>query len=199
MPENLERFGFDFLLQVEGKRNARRHLFEEAKAGGFLVAHPSGSPYMIPNTSFEAAMVDLTDADARKWLKEVMHAMIKTGVKGWMADFGESLPLDAVLRSEEDPKEAHNRYPEMWAELNREVVQESGDGDLVFFMRAAYQKSPRYASLFWEGDQMVSWQRHDGIKSAVVGLLSGGISGFALNHSDIGMSALLSLQNPFHV
>lgn len=33
---------------------------------------------------------------------------------------------------------------------------------------------------------MVSWQTHDGIKSAVVGLLSSGISGYAFNHSDIG-------------
>lgn len=33
---------------------------------------------------------------------------------------------------------------------------------------------------------MVSWQNNDGIKSAVVGLLSSGLSGFAFNHSDIG-------------
>jgi len=33
---------------------------------------------------------------------------------------------------------------------------------------------------------MVSWQRNDGIKSSVVGLLSSGISGYAFNHSDIG-------------
>lgn len=33
---------------------------------------------------------------------------------------------------------------------------------------------------------MVSWQANDGIKSAVVGLLSSGISGYAFNHSDIG-------------
>ncbi|KAF2289910.1 hypothetical protein GH714_039137 [Hevea brasiliensis] len=33
---------------------------------------------------------------------------------------------------------------------------------------------------------MVSWQANDGIKSAVVGLLSSGLSGYAFNHSDIG-------------
>jgi len=32
----------------------------------------------------------------------------------------------------------------------------------------------------------VSWDEHDGIKTAVTGLLSSGISGYALNHSDIG-------------
>lgn len=97
----------------------------------------------------------------------------------------------------EDPIAAHNRYPELWAQINREFVDEwkstsSGkqkedpEEALVFFMRAGFRGSPKWAMLFWEGDQMVSWQANDGIKSAVVGLLSGGISGYALNHSDIG-------------
>lgn len=81
--------------------------------------------------------------------------------------------------------------------MNREFVEEwkssrvgkeIGDSQesLVFFMRAGFRNSPKWASLFWEGDQMVSWQENDGIKSAVVGLLSSGISGYAFNHSDIG-------------
>jgi len=53
-------------------------------------------------------------------------------------------------------------------------------------MRAGFRDSPRWAMLFWEGDQMVSWQANDGIKSSVTGLLSSGLSGFAFNHSDIG-------------
>lgn len=53
-------------------------------------------------------------------------------------------------------------------------------------MRAGFRDSPKWGMLFWEGDQMVSWQTNDGIKSAVVGLLSSGLSGYAFNHSDIG-------------
>lgn len=56
----------------------------------------------------------------------------------------------------------------------------------LFFTRAGYSQSPRYSTLFWLGDQMVTWDEHDGLKSAVTGLLSGGLSGFTLNHSDIG-------------
>lgn len=99
--------------------------------------------------------------------------------------------------SGEDPIAAHNRYPELWAQINREFVdewksscvgkqKEDPEEALVFFMRAGFRDSPKWAMLFWEGDQMVSWQANDGIKSAVVGLLSSGISGYALNHSDIG-------------
>lgn len=94
----------------------------------------------------------------------------------------------------EDPITAHNKYPELWAQVNREFVDEwklSQDGkdrddNLVFFMRAGFRESPRWGMLFWEGDQMVSWQKNDGIKSAVLGMLSSGLSGYALNHSDTG-------------
>ena len=104
-----------------------------------------------------------------------------------MADFGEGLPYDAVLFSGADPKSYHNRYAEEWAELNREAIQEAGRGeDIVFFNRSGYTRSPRYSTLFWLGDQLVDWDEHDGIKSAVTGLLSSGFSGYTLEHSDIG-------------
>jgi alpha-glucosidase len=73
----------------------------------------------------------------------------------------------------------------LWAKLNREVVDESGQ-ELVFFNRAAYTNSTGHATLFWEGDQLVSWSEYDGIKSAVTGLNTSGLSGMAFNHSDIG-------------
>jgi hypothetical protein len=43
-----------------------------------------------------------------------------------------------------------------------------------------------YATLFWLGDQLQSWDAYSGIKTAVVELLSGGVSGFSLLHSDTG-------------
>uniref|UniRef100_A0A0E0JGU8 Glycoside hydrolase family 31 N-terminal domain-containing protein n=1 Tax=Oryza punctata TaxID=4537 RepID=A0A0E0JGU8_ORYPU len=192
------------LVPMDKKANARRHLFEEAKKLGFLVKDAAGEPYMMPNTAFDVAMLDFTNPDARAWFKgEILAGMARGGAAGWMADFGEGLPLDARLHSEEDddPVAAHNRYPELWARVNREFADEwrSGahrraaddadadvDGDLVFFVRAGFRESSRWAMLFWEGDQMVSWQENDGIKSSVVGLLAGGLSGFPLNHSDAG-------------
>ncbi|XP_024524427.1 uncharacterized protein LOC9654271 isoform X1 [Selaginella moellendorffii] len=182
-------------VKVESKEAKRRNMLQEALAEGFLVRKPGGGVYMIKNTSFDAAVIDLTNPKARSWLKEILRDMISTGVSGWMADFGEALPFDSVIHSDENPALLHNRFPELWAQLNREVVEEweqehklqNGDIDkLVFFVRAGFMRSPKWSTLFWEGDQMVSWQRNDGIKSAVVGLLSSGISGYSLNHSDIG-------------
>ncbi|OIW15479.1 hypothetical protein TanjilG_32883 [Lupinus angustifolius] len=179
------------LAPADEKPNTKRNLFEEAKQLDILVKDSKGNPYMVPNTAFDVGMLDLTHPKTANWFKQILLEMVEDGVRGWMADFGEGLPVDAVLYSGEDPISAHNRYPELWARINRELVEEwkrncFQEESLVFFMRAGFRDSPKWGMLFWEGDQMVSWQRNDGIKSSVVGLLSSGISGYAFNHSDIG-------------
>ncbi|HEX2741173.1 MAG TPA: alpha-glucosidase, partial [Rubrobacter sp.] len=169
-------------------QNHRRNLFEEATGKGYLVTSREGEPYTIKISSFSAALVDLTNPEARTWIKGIIRdELIGNGASGWMADFGEGLPYDAVLHSGADPKSYHNRYAEDWAEVNREAISEAGrEDDIVFFNRSGYTKSPRYSTLFWLGDQLVDWDEHDGIKSAVTGLLSSCLSGYSLEHTDIG-------------
>jgi alpha-glucosidase (family GH31 glycosyl hydrolase) len=178
------------------KKNHRRNLFQEAASNGYLVKNQDGEPYRITISSFSAALVDLTNPEAWNWLKDIIKAeLIGNGASGWMADFGEGLPYDAVLFSGADPRSYHDRYAEEWARVNREAIIEAGRGeDIVFFNRSGYTKSPRYSTLFWVGDQLVDWDEHDGIKSAVTGLLSSGLSGYSLEHSDIG--GYTALDNP---
>lgn len=177
-----------FLVDATEKGNVQRSLYQEALERDYLVKQPNGEPYAIGNTDFDAGLVDLTNPEAWEWLKAVIKdQMIDVGLSGWMADFGEALPFDAVLASGESAETYHNRYPEAWAQLNKEAVAEAGrEGDITFFMRAGYTRSPAYSTLFWEGDQTVTWDSFDGFQSAIKGLLSGGMSGFTLNHSDIG-------------
>ena len=111
-------------MQTDEKTNRRKDLFTEAQEEGYVVPDAFGAPYMIPITSFEAAMLDLTNPETRWWFKRLMYDMVKMGVRGWMANFGESLPFDSCLHSSEDAATAHNRCPEMWAKLNREFVEE---------------------------------------------------------------------------
>jgi alpha-glucosidase len=185
-----------FLVDVTDKGNSKRNLYKEAEAKGYLVKNGEGKAYPIKTAAFNAGLLDLSNPAAYDWMKGVIQEqVIGAGAKGWMADFAEGLPYESVLYSGEPASEYHNRYPEVWARLNREAVEEAGMGrEAVFFTRAAYTLSPGYSTLFWEGDQMVSWDRNDGIKSAVIGLLSSGLSGFSFNHSDIG--GYTTINNP---
>ena len=53
-------------------------------------------------------------------------------------------------------------------------------------MRSATGLSPKDTRLFWMGDQLISYDKFDGLQSALIGLLNSGLSGFSLGHSDIG-------------
>ncbi len=106
-----------------------------------------------------------------------------------VSDFGfpEYLPFDAVLHSGESASSYHNRYPEDWARLTMEALTESGmQNEVVYFMRSAWLRSPQFNTVFWEGDQLVSWDANDGLKNAILGALSSGISGHSITHTDIG-------------
>jgi alpha-glucosidase len=181
---------------VADKENLRRNLYAEAEKNGYLVKNREGEPYRIKITDFSAALVDLTNPEALVWFKDIIgDELVGNGASGWMADFGEGLPYDAVLSSGADPKSYHNRYAEEWAEINREAIREADrEDDIVFFNRSGFTRSPEYSTLFWLGDQLVDWDEHDGIKSAVTGLLSGGLSGYAFEHTDIG--GYTAIDNP---
>lgn len=178
-----------FLVDVtRDKPNYRRDLYKEATQNNFMVINERGQPYQVQNTSFTSGILDLSDNGCVSWIKDIIKdEMLAKGLKGWMADFAEALPFDVELHSGESTLTYHNKYPEVWKKINKEAIQESNLKDtVIFFSRAGYTQSPKYATLFWQGDQLVSWGKNDGLKSAVTGLLSGGLSGFTLNHSDIG-------------
>ena len=104
-----------------------------------------------------------------------------------MHDFGEYMPFDAKLSDNSDPLEYHTRYVEDWASIAKEALQELGlEHDLFYFMRAGTTRSPSMTSVFWMGDQLPTFDRQDGLHSALIGQLNGGLSGFTLTHSDIG-------------
>ena len=141
----------------------------------------------------DSLLLDLTNPAAAEWYKdiivtEMLKPAVGGGVSGWMADFGEAWPYNAVTSSGEAlPADLHNAYPVMWAELNKRAVEEAGlSGHVAFFSRSASQRGPSASPLYWMGDQMVTFDDYDGMQTAVVAMLSSGLSGFALTHSDIG-------------
>jgi alpha-glucosidase len=106
-----------------------------------------------------------------------------------MADFGEALPCGGIqLHDGRPPCSVHNEYAVEWARLNLEAARVAGLtlDDVLLFFRSGFTTSPSVVPLFWLGDQLHTWDEHDGLASTVTATLSGGLSGFALTHSDVG-------------
>lgn len=96
---------------MDRKSNAKRNLFDEAKKLDILVKDKNGDTYMVPNTAFDVGMLDLTHPLTGSWFKQILHDMVEDGVRGWMADFGEGLPVDACLFSGKDLTFVGMTYP----------------------------------------------------------------------------------------
>ncbi|KAH8555350.1 glycosyl hydrolases family 31-domain-containing protein [Umbelopsis sp. PMI_123] len=182
-----------FLADVKSKPSAKRNLYQEASEKGLLVkdAKTGGNLVVSSGPEWEAGLLDITNPECREWFKTLMkESVFQYGVSGMMTDFGEYTPYDSAVgtfHSGVPAEEFHNQYPQEWAKLAYEVVQELGlENEAVMFHRSAFTKSPGYMNLMWAGDQNTTWDEHDGIRSAVTGMLNGGFSGLSITHSDIG-------------
>ena len=185
--------GIHFLAYLNPFMAIEKNLYEYASAHGYCVKAPDGSDYLVTITTFPAAMIDLTNPQAVEWFKGIIKRnLLDLGISGWMADFGEYLPVDAVLYSKEDAHMLHNSWPAMWAKLNREAIceyMEENGGDpneILIFTRAGYTGTVGVGNMMWNGDQHVDWSKDDGLPSVIPASLSLAASGSLLVHSDVG-------------
>ena len=185
--ERLGDKGIRFLGYINPFLAADGPQFAEASSRGFLVKDRQGQDYITYTTTFPVGMVDFSHPGAAAWFRNIIRSeMVGKGLAGWMADFAEYIPADAVL-ADADPAEYHNRYPVEWARINADAVEEAGrSGDIVFFTRSGYTGQARYSPLMWAGDQLVNFHRGQGLPTVVCAGLTAGISGMGYFHFDIG-------------
>ncbi len=158
------------------------------RLGYLALKRDSDEAYAVDFGEFDAGVVDFTNPLASAWFAEeiIGKQMLDFGLDGWMADFGEYLPVDLRLH-DGDPMEEHNRWPVHWAAVNHAAVESRGKtGEIVWFMRAGFTGVQAYCPLLWAGDQSVDFSRHDGIGTVITAALSSGLVGNAYSHSDVG-------------
>lgn len=180
--------GIRFLGYINPYVAVEGDLFQTAKNNGYLALNEQGEVYLVDFGEFNCGVVDFTNPAACEWYKKVIKEnLIEFGLDGWMADFGEYLPIDLYLHNGEPAKLMHNAWPVLWAKVNYEAVKEAGKlGDIVYFMRAGFTGVQNYCTLLWAGDQSVDWSLDDGLASVIPAALSSGMMGNGLHHSDIG-------------
>lgn len=190
LPEAIRRLesrGVRFIAYLNPYLVKGSRLYRECAEKGWLITNKDGSICHMKSTTFDAGMLDLTDPEAVRFIKDVLikKNMLDIGIKGWMADFGEYLPADCVLH-DGDPAELHNLWPVMWAKINREAIEEYGSGDEMFFTRSGYLGEQCYAPIMWNGDQHTDFTKDYGMPCVLPATFSLGFSGVPLVHSDTG-------------
>ncbi|NMC05728.1 MAG: alpha-glucosidase [Candidatus Lokiarchaeota archaeon] len=165
-------------------------LYAEARDRGFLIKNAAGEPYQLAMYSFSAPMLDLTNPGTWAWFKGIIKEhMIGAGLDGWMCDFAEYVPVDAVLHSGQDPLVHHNEYPVLWAKVNAEAIAEAGrdkgEEAIVFFSRSGNAGTTRHSPLIWSGDQIMTFALDMGLAAAICSCISMGFVGVGQTHCDI--------------
>lgn len=160
--------------------------YAEALAKGYALKDGAGKPYTFLMITRRVAQVDLTNPAAREWYKGILRRAIALGADGWMADFGEYTPIEAVAYDGTSGLALRNLFPVQWHQLNREVWDEARpDGDYVFFTRSGYTGTQRFSPVSWPGDQNTDWSVLDGLPTIVPSALALGISGQPIWAHDI--------------
>jgi alpha-glucosidase len=155
---------------------------------GYCVKNSQGEDYLITTTDFPSALLDLTNPEGVKWIKSIIKDnMINIGLDGWMADYGEYLPPDAILHSGISGEEFHNRYPAIWAKIQYETIKEENKlEEILYFHRSNYSHGSKYVMLYWPGDQTVDWSEESGLPCIIKCGMSLGLSGVGNYSFDIG-------------
>ena len=184
----LKEKGVHFLAYINPYLVKGGRLYNECAEKGMLIRDRKGEIYHVKSTTFDAGMLDLTYPAAVEFIKEVLikRNMLDRGVDGYMADFGEYLPVDCVLY-DGDPAAMHNEWPTLWAKINREAVDSHPRAEEIFFFtRSGYNGAQRYTTMMWNGDQHVDFSADYGMPCVMPATFNLGFSGMAAVHSDVG-------------
>ena len=161
--------------------------YDEMLAGGMLPTTADGEPYLFFGPRGSMTQADLTNPATQDYIREHLIAAVdEVGLDGWMADFAEWLPLDAVVYDGSDGVVAHNRAPEAWQRLTREAMAAARpDGDWVMFARSGWTGVQSVAQIHWAGDQEADFHPTDGLPTVVPAMLTMGLSGQPFTTHDV--------------
>ncbi|MEX2196767.1 MAG: TIM-barrel domain-containing protein [Thermoleophilaceae bacterium] len=159
---------------------------DEAERRGLLVKDPSGEPYLLSNP-FTAdkliSEIDFSHPEAGAFYGGLLDEAIEHGYDGWMEDFGEYTPTNAVFANGERGTQMHNPYPVLY---HCASTEHTGERAPAVFIRSGWHGVQPCARAVWGGDPTEDWSCSDGLCAAVHQALSMGLSGIAWWGTDIG-------------
>lgn len=157
--------------------------FEFAKSKGYTIVDAKGElitrrPGANPN--IVAALIDYSNPEASAWWSDNLRNLIKQGIKGFKADFGEQLPEHAVLHSGETGGKAHNAFVRYYLEATIAAFDSKVPAII------SRSGSPRVRAPIWSGDQTSDFCPKTGLSSAIRAAQSAAFGGWSFVGSDLG-------------
>ena len=163
--------------------------YARARATGALQRRTDGSPYVYPAyiggrqpPITVEGQLDFTTSAADQLFADLAAEALEDGHDGWMEDFGEYTPPDAVLADGTLGGSGHNPYPLLY---HAAAARAAGTAPVARFSRSGWTGAARHLPLVWGGDPSTCWE-FSGLASCVTEGLSAGLSGIAFWGADIG-------------
>ncbi|HVH18930.1 MAG TPA: TIM-barrel domain-containing protein, partial [Myxococcota bacterium] len=161
--------------------------FGEAVAAGALTKNAAGAPYLydyLGSRVFHVGQFDFTAPAGVAHFHALLSEAVEDGYDGWMEDFGEYTPIDAVAADDTRGDAGHNLYPVQYHCAAYDFARKQSR-PIVRFQRSGFTGAAPCAQVVWNGDPSTTWD-FDGLASAVKNGLNLGLSGFGIWGSDIG-------------
>ncbi|HSQ64094.1 MAG TPA: TIM-barrel domain-containing protein [Polyangiaceae bacterium] len=160
-------------------------VYDDAVANGYLVKHADGTPYVIFNIPRQEGIVDFTNPAAVTWYQGLLKQALDDGWDGWMYDFAEYVPQDAVMFNGMTGFEAHDLYPVLYQKAAHDLLEQLRPKDYLFFVRSGYAGTSGNVPMVWAGDEDTSFSLGKGLPSVLAAALNLGMSGVPFWGSDI--------------
>ncbi|MEO2168073.1 MAG: TIM-barrel domain-containing protein [bacterium] len=161
--------------------------YNDAASRLALIRNQAGQTYdysYFTSRPFVVSQYDFTSENGAAAYALLTDEALSYGYEGWMEDFGEYTPLDAVSADGATGTRFHNRYPR---DYHCGVAAATADIDkpLARFARSGWTGSAACSPIVWGGDPTTNFG-FDGLESSIYQALSIGASGVGIWGSDIG-------------
>ncbi len=186
--DTLHGEGFKWLVYFNSFVLTSSAAWSETAANGYLIRNGDGSPYtFLDGFQNETSLIDLSQPAAVEWTVGKLSAALALGADGWMGDYGEWLPSDAVLTGGSG-LDLHASYSLLWQQAQRTALDNAiaKDGvERLMFVRSGGFGTAALTDAFWAGDQRTDFEVDDGMPTVVPIGIGVGLSGISTFGSDI--------------
>ncbi|MFI5299569.1 MAG: TIM-barrel domain-containing protein [Polyangiales bacterium] len=163
-------------------------LVAQGRAHNYFVLQDDGTEFdtfMVSGGGQTVATIDMTNPAAVDWYHTLLQQALDLGYDGWMLDFGEYLPQNALMFNGRTGWEEHNQFPVDYQHATYDWLRTVKGDDFMFFARAGYIGTQAIVPVVWSGDPAASFDEAKGMPANLRAGINAGLSGIPFWGSDI--------------